>query len=47
MEAVPLNFLSEIGEQWKKYEVIGIDEGQFFKDVQLHHLIYGIGDFIQ
>ena len=25
--------LSEIGDTWKNYEVIGIDEGQFFRDV--------------
>ena len=27
--------LSELGEDWKEYDVIGIDEGQFFKDVSL------------
>lgn len=25
--------LSELGNQWKDYDVIGIDEGQFYADV--------------
>jgi len=25
--------LSEIGDIWKEFDVIGIDEGQFFEDV--------------
>lgn len=27
--------LSELGELWKQYDVIGIDEGQFYTDVSL------------
>ena len=27
--------LSEIGNIWLNYDVIGIDEGQFFKDVRI------------
>ena len=26
--------LSDIGEEWRFYDVIGIDEGQFFEDVR-------------
>ena len=25
--------LSDIGEEWRFYDVIGVDEGQFFEDV--------------
>lgn len=25
--------LSELGDEWKNYDVIGIDEGQFYSDV--------------
>lgn len=32
-EAVPLTHLSEIGEEWRNFDVIGIDEGQFFTDL--------------
>jgi hypothetical protein len=27
--------LSEIGDTWKNYDVVGVDEGQFFLDVSL------------
>lgn len=33
IEAVSATKLSEIGERFKKFDVIGIDEGQFFEDV--------------
>jgi hypothetical protein len=26
--------LSDIGEEWRFFDVIGIDEGQFFEDVR-------------
>lgn len=32
-EAVPVTLLAELGDQWRAYDVIGIDEGQFFNDV--------------
>ena len=32
-EAVAVSQLSELGEIWKEADVIGIDEGQFYKDV--------------
>lgn len=32
-KATALKLLSELGEDYKNYDVIGIDEGQFFKDV--------------
>ena len=25
--------LAELGDTWKEYDVIGIDEGQFYQDV--------------
>ena len=28
--------LSDIGEEWRFFDVIGIDEGQFFEDVRLN-----------
>ena len=30
--AVSVRLLSELGDSWRNYDVIGIDEGQFFKD---------------
>jgi hypothetical protein len=36
MKAVGLKLLSEIGDDYKNYDVIGIDEGQFFQDVNSH-----------
>ena len=33
--AVAVKELAEIGDLWTKYDVIGIDEGQFFCDVSL------------
>lgn len=32
-KAVSCALLAEIGDDYKDYDVIGIDEGQFFKDV--------------
>jgi thymidine kinase len=32
-KAIPCHKLSEIEDEWREYEVIGIDEGQFFEDV--------------
>ena len=32
-EAVPLTKLSELKNAWRQYDVIGIDEGQFFTDI--------------
>ena len=31
--ATPLNTLAELGDQWLSYDVIGVDEGQFFEDI--------------
>ena len=31
--ATPINTLRELGDQWKNFDVIGIDEGQFFSDI--------------
>ena len=31
--AVPCKMLSELNEIWRNYDVIGIDEGQFFEDI--------------
>ena len=31
--AIACQKLVEIGDEWTKYDVIGIDEGQFFEDV--------------
>ena len=35
-KAVACTRLSEIGDTWKEFDVIGIDEGQFFEDVSLN-----------
>jgi len=32
-DALPLETLSQMGEIWRDYDVIGIDEGQFFTDI--------------
>ena len=32
-DAVPVNKLLDLGETWRNYDVIGIDEGQFFTDI--------------
>ena len=32
-EAVAVTMLAELGDRWKEYDCIGIDEGQFYKDV--------------
>jgi thymidine kinase len=31
--AIPMTTLAELGEKWRQYDVIGIDEGQFFSDL--------------
>jgi thymidine kinase len=33
MQAVGAQHLSDIGDSYKDFDVIGIDEGQFFNDV--------------
>ena len=33
MPATPISTLSELGDDWMAYDVIGIDEGQFFSDI--------------
>tara|TARA_B110000285_G_scaffold198622_1_gene231209 strand:+ start:198 stop:332 length:135 start_codon:yes stop_codon:yes gene_type:complete len=35
IKAVCVTKLSEIGDTWKNYDVVGVDEGQFFLDVSL------------
>ena len=32
-DAVAVTFLTELGDSWRSYDVIGIDEGQFFTDL--------------
>jgi len=32
-EAIAVRALSELGDLWKKFDVIGIDEGQFYADI--------------
>lgn len=32
-QAVAVREISEVGDDWKSFDVIGIDEGQFFTDV--------------
>jgi len=39
-KAVACTRLSEIGDTWKEFDVIGIDEGQFFEDVSLNFVHY-------
>ncbi len=31
--------LADIGEEWRFYDVIGIDEGQFFEDVRKNSIV--------
>lgn len=31
--ATPIAQLSELGDEWKQFDVIGVDEGQFFSDI--------------
>jgi hypothetical protein len=33
--AIACKSLSEIKDQWKEFDVLGIDEGQFFEDVSI------------
>ena len=37
-KAVGATSLSEIGDLWKSFDVIGLDEGQFFEDVSFRIL---------
>ncbi len=32
-KAVAVKLLSELGDAWLEFDCIGIDEGQFYKDV--------------
>jgi thymidine kinase len=32
-QAVAVKQISEVGDDWKSFDVIGIDEGQFFTDI--------------
>jgi hypothetical protein len=32
-EAIAVSRLQEVGDKWKHWDVIGIDEGQFYPDV--------------
>ncbi len=36
MKAVAASELSEVGDEWRNHDVIGIDEGQFFPDVTFY-----------
>ena len=33
MEAISVHTLSELKDHWKSFDCIGIDEGQFYKDI--------------
>ena len=33
LQATSCSTLADIGEQWREYDVVGIDEGQFFPDL--------------
>lgn len=39
MRAIGARALNEVGDIWKQYDVIGIDEGQFFSDVSKNEII--------
>lgn len=39
MRAIGARALNEVGDIWKQYDVIGIDEGQFFPDVSKNEII--------
>ena len=32
-DAIPVTTLAEVGDLWRDFDVIGIDEGQFFSDL--------------
>ena len=32
-DATPINVLADLGDCWREYDVIGVDEGQFFTDI--------------
>ena len=33
MTATPINRLADLGDEWLNFDVVGIDEGQFFEDL--------------
>ena len=33
MTATPINRLADLGDEWMNFDVVGIDEGQFFEDL--------------
>lgn len=35
IKAVAVKELADIGDKWNNYDVIGVDEGQFFPDVSV------------
>lgn len=35
MKAVAASHLGDLGDDYKHFDVIGIDEGQFFQDVRI------------
>ena len=37
--------LSELGDDWLEYDVIGIDEGQFYLDVSFTWVLWSFVDF--
>ena len=39
-KAIGATKMSQVGEEWRSYDVIGVDEGQFFDDVSLVLPIY-------
>jgi thymidine kinase len=32
-DAIPVQFLRDLPDEWRQYDVIGVDEGQFFTDI--------------
>ena len=42
MNAIGVKTLAELGDLYKKYDVIAIDEGQFMSDVSQHFLTCAI-----
>ena len=46
-EARAVSRLSELGDDWREYDVIGIDEGQFYLDVSLTWVLRSFVDFLE
>ena len=44
-EARAVSRLSELGDDWREYDVIGIDEGQFYLDVSLTWVLWSFLEF--